>query len=291
MLKYFFDPVLNPHSGKGWRDHWFRIIFRHDTKAGLRFDITLIWVILASVAITIIDSVVVVHTHYSRAFYVLEWAFTIFFLIEYIVRLLVLDKPLRYAKSALGIIDVLAILPAFLSLLFPGSQYLLVIRLLRVLRIFRLLKLPNFIAEANSLVKAIMRSSRKIGVFLFAIMILVTLFGSIMYVVEGPENGFTSIPKSMYWAIVTISTVGYGDVAPQTAIGQIISACLMLIAYSVIAVPTGIYAAEMAQTLKNQMDSRECNQCGLIGHLSDARFCRRCGTKVESSNSAVDSKP
>ena len=290
MLKYFFDPVLSPHPSKDWRSHWFRIIFRHDTKAGLRFDIALIWIILASVAITIIDSVVAVHSHYSRIFYVMEWAFTLFFLVEYIVRLLVLEKPLRYAKSALGIIDVLAILPAFISLLFPGSQYLLVIRLLRVMRIFRLLKLPNFLTEANHLVKAIMRSSRKIGVFLFAIMILVTLFGSLMYVIEGPENGFTSIPKSMYWAIVTISTVGYGDLAPQTAIGQIISACLMLIAYSVIAVPTGIYAAEMAQTLRNQMDSRECDQCGLIGHLNDARFCRRCGTKIESVQPEINNK-
>ena len=290
MLKYFFNPVLNPRTDQNWRKHWFSIIFRHDTKAGLRFDIALIWIILASVLITIIDSVVAVGSNYSRAFYVLEWTFTIFFLIEYIVRLLVLEKPWQYAKSALGVIDVLAILPAFLSLFFPGSQYLLVVRLLRVLRIFRLLKLPNFIAEGNQLIKAIMRSSRKIGVFLFAIMILVTLFGSLMYVIEGPENGFTSIPKSMYWAIVTISTVGYGDVTPQTTIGQILSACLMLIAYSVIAVPTGIYAAEMAQTLKSQMDSRDCVQCGLIGHLSDARFCRRCGTKIDSDLAKSNNK-
>lgn len=282
MAGKFFNPELRANPSGGWRATWYRIIFHHDTPAGLRFDIALIWIILASVAVTIADSVPSLHRgRLVEIFYILEWAFTAIFLVEYVVRLLVLDKPLRYARSALGIIDFLSILPAFISLLFPGSQYLLIIRLLRVLRIFRLLKLSAFLNEANILSQALTRSSRKIGVFFFTILIVVTLFGTVMYVVEGPEHGFTSIPTGMYWAIVTVSTVGYGDVTPGTPLGQLISSALMLIGYSVIAVPTGIYAAEIAQSMKRSIDTRECLKCGLVGHLDDARYCRRCAEKLD----------
>ena len=281
MIKQFFNPDIGAHPSGGWRARWHRIIFHHDTPAGLHFDITLIWIILASVAVTIADSVTVLHRGFAEGFYLLEWAFTGIFLVEYAVRLMVVDKPMRYARSALGIIDFLSILPAFVSLLFPGSQYLLVIRLLRVLRVFRLLKLSAFLNEANILSQALTRSSRKIGVFFFTILIVVTIFGTMMYVIEGPEHGFTSIPVAMYWAIVTVSTVGYGDVTPVSPLGQLVASALMLIGYSVIAVPTGIYAAEIAQSMKNRIDSRECLKCGLIGHLDDARYCRRCAEKLD----------
>lgn len=281
MLKDFFNPELHARSNSGWQAKWYRIIFHHDTPAGLHFDITLIWVILASVIITIADSVQWLHREYASSFYVFEWLFTGVFLLEYMTRLAVVDKPLRYARSALGLIDFLSILPAFVSLLFPGSQYLLVVRLLRVLRIFRLLKLSAYLNEANILAQALTRSGRKIGVFFFTILILVTIFGTLMYVVEGPAHGFTSIPVGMYWAIVTVSTVGYGDVTPNTPLGQLISSALMLIGYSVIAVPTGIYAAEIAQSMQRKIDSRECAKCGLTGHLDDARFCRRCAEKLD----------
>jgi voltage-gated potassium channel len=281
MLNHFFKPELRAHSAGGWRAKWYRIIFHHDTPAGLHFDIALIWIILASVVITVADSVPVLHKTFANGFYTLEWLFTAFFLLEYIVRLMVVQKPMRYARSALGLIDFLAILPAFVSLLFPGSQYLLVVRLLRVLRIFRLLKLSAFLDEANILAQALTRSSRKIGVFFFTILILVTIFGTLMYVVEGPAHGFTSIPVGMYWAIVTVSTVGYGDVTPVSPLGQLIASALMLIGYSVIAVPTGIYAAEIAQSMKRKIDDRECGKCGLVGHLDDARYCRRCAEKLD----------
>jgi voltage-gated potassium channel len=281
VIKQFFNPDIGAHPSGGWRARWHRIIFHHDTPAGLHFDIALIWIILASVAVTIADSVTALHRGFADGFYLLEWAFTAVFLVEYAVRLMVVDKPLRYARSALGIIDFLSILPAFVSLLFPGSQYLLVIRLLRVLRVFRLLKLSAFLNEANILSQALTRSSRKIGVFFFTILIVVTIFGTMMYVVEGPQHGFTSIPTGMYWAIVTVSTVGYGDVTPATPLGQLISSALMLIGYSVIAVPTGIYASEIAQSMKQTIDTRECVKCGLTGHLSDARYCRRCAEKLD----------
>lgn len=284
MASAFFRPQLDPHPAGGWRAKWHRIVFHHDTPAGLHFDIALIWIILASVAVTIADSVGAVHRSHSSLFYALEWGFTAFFLLELALRLLVLDRPMRYVRSALGVIDILAILPAFVSLVLPGSQYLLVVRLLRVLRIFRLLKLSTLLNEANVLVLALSRSSRKIGVFFFSILIVVTIFGSLMYVIEGPEHGFTSIPVAMYWAIVTVSTVGYGDVTPGTPLGQMVSSLLMLIGYSVIAVPTGIYAAEIAQTMKSakqELDLRECGRCGLTGHLTDARYCRRCGERLD----------
>ncbi len=274
-------PKLEPRRDGTWRERWFKIIFKHDTKAGWRFDIILLAVILLSVFVAIIDSVQSIQSEYAVFFYALEWLFTTAFLIEYIARIMVLDKPSRYTLSALGVIDLLSILPVFVSLLFPGTQYLQVVRLLRVLRVFRLLKLYSFMHEANVIVESLTRSSKKILVFMFSVMIVVTIFGSLMYVIEGPEHGYTSIPTGMYWAVVTMSTVGYGDVTPQTPIGQIIASILMLIGYSVIAVPTGIYAAEMVQTMKNYLDKRQCAKCRLTGHLKDAHYCRRCGEKFE----------
>ncbi|MDZ4350270.1 MAG: ion transporter [Xanthomonadaceae bacterium] len=273
----FQEPA--PWPQPGWRRRTYDVIFGHDTPAGLRFDLLLIIFIVASVAITMTDTVASLHARYQTLFYALEWGFTLLFTAEYIVRLAIVERPARYARSFFGIVDLLAILPTYLSLLIAGSQYLLVVRLLRILRIFRLLKLVRYVSEAGVMLTALARSRRKIFVFLIFMLILVTVFGALMYLIEGPQNGFTSIPIGMYWAIVTVATVGFGDIAPATALGRMVTSVLILIGYGIIAVPTGIYTAELMNTLKGQIDDRECERCGLIGHLSDARFCRRCGER------------
>jgi voltage-gated potassium channel len=271
----FQEPA--PWPQPGWRRRTYDVIFGHDTPAGLRFDLLLIIFIVASVAITMADTVASLHARYQTLFYALEWGFTLLFTAEYIVRLAIVERPARYARSFFGIVDLLAILPTYLSLLIAGSQYLLVVRLLRILRIFRLLKLVRYVSEAGVMLTALARSRRKIFVFLIFMLTLVTVFGALMYLIEGPQNGFTSIPIGMYWAIVTVATVGFGDIAPATALGRMVTSVLILIGYGIIAVPTGIYTAELMNTLKGQIDDRECERCGLLGHLSDARFCRRCG--------------
>ena len=274
------DAHLHPHPAGGWRSRVFRIVFHHDTRAGLTFDIALIAAIVASVLITLIDSVASVHAQHRTLFYVLEWLFTLAFTAEYVLRLSIVAKPARYARSFFGIIDLLAILPTYLSILLPGSQYLLVVRLLRILRIFRLLKLARYINESSTMLRALNRSRRKILVFLLFMLILVTIFGSLMYLIEGPEQGFTSIPISMYWAVVTVATVGFGDIAPGTPLGRFVTSVLILIGYGIIAVPTGIYTAELAQGLREERNTRACRGCGLVGHEQDARHCRHCGAEL-----------
>jgi voltage-gated potassium channel len=273
----FQEPA--PWPQPGWRRRTYDVIFGHDTPAGLRFDLLLIIFIVASVIVTMADSVAPLHARHQTLFYALEWGFTLLFTAEYIVRLAIVEQPARYARSFFGIVDLLAILPTYLSLLIAGSQYLLVVRLLRILRIFRLLKLVRYVSEAGVMLTALARSRRKIFVFLIFMLTLVTVFGALMYLIEGPQNGFTSIPIGMYWAIVTVATVGFGDIAPATALGRMVTSVLILIGYGIIAVPTGIYTAELMNTLKSQIDDRECERCGLLGHLSDARFCRRCGER------------
>ncbi|KAA2284385.1 ion transporter [Arenimonas fontis] len=271
---------LGPARSEGWRARWFRIIFRHDPGAPRRFDLLLIAAIIASVAVVILDSETALHARYGRWFYALEWGFTLLFTAEYLARLLVVDRPWRYARSFFGIIDLLSVLPTYLSLLLPGSQALLVVRVLRILRVFRVLKLVEYTAAGGVLVGALYRSRRKILVFLAGVLTVVVIFAAAMYVIEGPRHGFTSIPVAMYWAIVTMATVGFGDITPATPLGQFVTSILILIGYGVIAVPTGIYTAELAQGLRGARRQATCPGCGLADHEADARHCRRCGVAL-----------
>ncbi len=276
---------LAPRSKEGWRAYWYRVMYYHDTRDEKLFDLVLIGFILLSVLITILDSVQAVHARAHGVFYALEWVFTVAFTLEYVLRLAVVQNPWRYARSFFGVIDLLSFLPAYLELVFLGSVHLSVIRTLRVLRIFRILKLMEYTSASNQMLDALARSKNKIFVFVLSVLTLTTIFGSIMYVVEGPQNGFTSIPRGIYWAIVTMATVGFGDITPKTALGQIITAGIIIVGYGIIAVPTGIYSAELINSYRNQRrleehrvnDSTTCPRCGLVGHADDARYCRRCG--------------
>lgn len=267
-------------NGESLKQTLHRIIFGTDTPAGKNFDVVLIWLILLSVLALMLDSVKEISDKYRDLLIAVEWVFTIIFTLEYVTRLYCSPKPLQYARSFYGVIDLVSVLPSYLSLLFPGANYLLVIRLLRVLRVFRVLKLARYISEANTLIRALLQSRRKILVFFMVVLVLSTIFGSIMYVVEGPEHGFSSIPRSIYWTVVTITTVGYGDIIPQTVLGQIVATGAMLTGYSIIAVPTGIVTAELAHELQRDRHVLTCSSCGLSGHERDARFCRGCGNKL-----------
>lgn len=261
------------------REWLYQVIFEANTPLGKAFDMALILCILFSVALVMADSVQSIHERYSQTFYLLEWFFTIIFTIEYLLRLYCIGKPLKYATSFFGIVDLLCIIPTYLSLFFAGTQVMLVVRLVRVLRVFRILKLFQYVGEATALAKALQASRRKITVFLFSVLTMVTVFGSIMYVVEGPENGFTSIPRSIYWAVVTLTTVGYGDITPQSNLGQLLSAVVMIMGYAVIAVPTGIVTVELSNTMKRHMHL-VCRGCGEEGHDADADYCKLCGTEL-----------
>ena len=268
-----------PRQGLKRRLH--EIIFEADTPSGKGFDIALIFCIMASVVVVMLDSITVVRTSYGFVLYTTEWVFTVLFTIEYILRLYSIGRPVRYATSFFGVIDLLAIIPTYLSLLIPGSQFLLVIRVLRLLRVFRVLKLVQYLSEANLLLRAFRASGRKIVVFLFTILTLLIIFGSIMYVVEGEENGFTSIPKSIYWAIVTMTTVGYGDMAPKTGLGQAVASLVMLVGFSIIAVPTGIVTAELTQAFRHKnVSTQSCPECSAEGHTVGAVFCKDCGARL-----------
>lgn len=276
------DARLEPARDTGWRRRWFDIIYRHDTPSARNFDLLLIAMILASVGVIMLDSVPDVHARHAGALYATEWVFTLLFTAEYVARLLVVRRPSRYAGSAWGVIDLLSILPLYASLLVPGAQSLLVVRMLRILRLFRILKLARYVEEGGVLVRALWRSRRKIFVFLSTVVTLVVIFGAVMYVVEGPERGFTSIPTGMYWAVTTVATVGFGDIAPSTPAGRFITSVLVLIGYSIIAVPTGIYTAELASSLRAAPGTRRCGACGLQGHADDALHCRQCGAALSA---------
>ena len=260
-----------------WRHRLHEIIFEADTPAGKLFDICLIICIVLSIIVVMLDSIAAVRQQQGQLLYSLEWLFTALFTIEYLLRLLAVGRPLLYATSFLGMVDLLAILPTYISVLIPGSQYFLVIRSLRVLRIFRILKLVQFLKAALALRLALRASSRKIAVFLFAVLTMVVIFGSMMYVIEGAENGFTSIPRSIYWTIVTLTTVGYGDISPQTPLGQALAAIVMILGYGIIAVPTGIVGVELAQAYQQQVSTQACPECSAEGHDADAKFCKYCG--------------
>ncbi|MCA9690130.1 MAG: ion transporter [Nannocystaceae bacterium] len=265
----------------GWRIRTYRIIFEAETPAGRRFDIALLAAILLSVVVVVLESTALGHS-YHGGFLALEWTLTALFTIEYAVRLYCVRKPLRYALSFYGLVDLLAVLPTYLALFFEGTHSLMVIRTLRLLRVFRLLKLTHFIGEAHSLIAALRASRHKITVFLGVVGIVVVIVGTVMYLVEGQaESGFDSIPKSMYWAIVTMTTVGYGDIAPKTALGQAIAAMLMIAGYGIIAVPTGIVTAELVSASEEHTSTRVCPECSLEGHGERARFCRECGAQLE----------
>jgi len=255
------------------------MIFGTDTPGGKLFDLVLIITIFLSIISVLVDSVNEYHQKYGYILRVAEWIFTIMFTIEYFLRIYCIRKPVSYIFSFFGIIDLLAVLPTYISLFIPGTEVLQVIRVLRVLRVFRVLKLVQYIGEADLLVKAMVASRRKIFVFLFALMNIVVILGSIMYLIEGQSSGFTSIPRSIYWAIVTLTTVGYGDISPITNLGQAIAAVIMITGYSIIAVPTGIVTAELTFAA-NKTGKQECIICGMGDLNDDAKFCSSCGAKL-----------
>lgn len=266
-----------------FRAEWRRIIFqssRWDEKA---FDVLLIVAISLSVLVVMLESIPTLGSELRGALYVAEWVITILFTLEYFLRLYVSLKPLRYARSFFGVVDLLAILPTYLDLLLPGAHYLALLRVLRVLRIFRVLKLVKYIGESNVLMHALRASARKIAVFIFAVVVLVLILGSMMYLIEGAEHGFTSIPKSVYWAIVTLTTVGYGDISPQTPLGQFFASIIMITGYGIIAVPTAIVTAEMTRpTIDKEGVAKDptCSACGWEDHDHDATYCKVCGDRL-----------
>ncbi|OGH00742.1 MAG: ion transporter [Candidatus Lambdaproteobacteria bacterium RIFOXYD1_FULL_56_27] len=271
------------HQFKGLREELRKIVFEADTVAGKRFDELLILAILASVAVVLLDSVAWVRADWGEGIQGDEWLFTLLFSAEYLLRLYTVRHPWRYVFSFYGLIDLAAILPSFIALLVPGTQYLLVIRMLRVVRLFRILKLTQHLAEAQLLAQALKASKRKIQVFLLTVSILVVLLGALMYMIEGEENGYSSIPKAMYWAVVTLTTVGYGDISPKTPLGQALASFVMILGYAIIAVPTGIVTAEISQARIGKPSTRSCRKCNQERHDQDARFCKYCGTAFEQT--------
>jgi len=266
------------------RDHWrtkaYHVIFGTDSRAGRRFDLLLLIVILASVGVVMLESVSEVRSRYGTLLRGLEWLFTALFLIEYVFRILSVRRPIRYILSFFGMIDLLAILPTFMAILLPASASLLVVRILRLIRVFRILKMVAFLREAQVLVSALRASRRKITVFLTTILSLVVILGTVMYLIEGGQSGFTSIPRCIYWAIVTLTTVGYGDIAPTTAAGQALAAFIMILGYSIIAVPTGIVTSAMVKSEREQNEKTTCHSCGTKLPLINARYCHECGSAL-----------
>ncbi|WP_166364212.1 ion transporter [Pseudomonas akapageensis] len=263
-----------------WREKLYIIIFQTDTVAGRRFDSVLLLIILASLITVVLDSIEGIHRNYAGLLAGIEWGFTGIFAIEYLLRLYCSPKPLRYAFSFFGLVDLLAIVPGIIALYYADAQYLLIIRIIRMLRIFRVLKLSPHLKQANYLLSALSGSRQKITVFLLGVSTLVTVFGTLMYVIEGPEHGFTSIPKGIYWAIVTLTTVGFGDIVPKTPLGQVLSSLVMITGYSIIAVPTGIFTAELANAMKGERLQHLCPVCHKDNHEHGAAFCSRCGNAL-----------
>lgn len=274
------DPGLREKPEAHWRARLHEVIFEADTPFGRAFDLLLIVCILLSVMAAMLESVTLIRQQYGPLLYGIEWFFTILFTIEYVLRLACIGRPFKYATSFFGVIDLLAVIPTYLDLLFPGTHFLFVIRILRLLRIFRVLKLVQFVGEANVLLHSLRDSSRKITVFLFAVLMIAVIMGTLMYVVEGEAHGFTSIPTSVYWAIVTLTTVGYGDLSPATSFGQTLAAMLMILGYSIIAVPTGIVASEYSRGRLKPVTTQSCPQCSAEGHDVDAQHCKHCGASL-----------
>ncbi len=263
------------------RKKLYEIVFGTDTFAGKLFDIVLIIFILVSVLCVILDSVPRFHKNYKEIFIILEWFFTIAFTIEYFLRIYITDKPIKYIFSFFGIVDLISFIPTYLSLFIANTHYLLVIRVLRLLRIFRILKLLSYIKQGEIILIALKQSKNKILVFLFTVINLVIIIGAVMYVIEGEKNGFTSIPKSIYWAIVTLTTVGYGDISPKTPLGQFLASLIMIIGYSIIAVPTGIVTTEITTAKMKKKNAKICPNCNYKDYEPDSKFCRKCGEKLK----------
>lgn len=282
--KYQSTPRMKQETfpGQGWRHKLYVIIYEADTRAGKLFDVVLLWLIVLSVVLVMLESVEDINARYHALFNVAEWIITILFSIEYIARILIVRRPLSYIFSFYGLIDFLSTIPKYLSLLLVGTQVLVVFRSLRLLRVFRILKLHQYVGESQKLMHALRASRTKILVFLFAILIICVVLGTVMYLVEDRESGFTSIPKSVYWAIVTLTTVGYGDIAPQTIAGQFIASFIMILGYAIIAIPTGIVTSEMTRGngAEQIFDTQSCPNCSADRHPYQARYCYRCGYKL-----------
>ncbi|MFN0183583.1 MAG: ion transporter [Aquabacterium sp.] len=281
------DATTEPDHGKplqGWRLRAYTIIFEADTRAGRTFDIALVVLILASVAVVMLDSVQAVNQRWGPALSVAEWLFTLVFSAEYLLRLACVRHPGRYARSLLGVIDLLAVAPTWLAMLYPEVHALIDVRVLRLLRVFRIFKLGAYVAEFGLLGQALWATRRKIAVFLSFVLVVVLVLGTVMYVVEGPANGFTSVPVAVYWAITTLTTVGFGDITPKTDLGRLIASLMMLLGWGTLAVPTGIVSAEFAAQRGREpapaAPTRTCQACQSEGHLAASRFCRDCGAPL-----------
>lgn len=281
------EPPLSPEArafgrpARGWRRRWFTVIFESDTPQGRRFDVALLLAVMASVLVVMLETVQPIADRYARLLLALEWGFTLLFTVEYVARLVCVTRPFRYATSFFGVIDLAAVLPMYLATLVPGLHVLIDIRVFRMLRAFRILKLTEYLREYASLGEAVRASRRKIAVFLSVVAMVVVVLGTVMYVVEGPRHGFTSIPVAIYWAITTMTTVGFGDITPQTGIGRAVSSIVMLLGWGILAVPTGIVTAELtSRRLSESGLARMCASCGAAEDLADARFCRRCGAPL-----------
>ena len=270
---------IREEAAPGWRHRVHEIVFESETPAGRAFDVAVICLILLSVAAVMLESIRGIRDVFGAELLVAEWFFTILFTFEYILRLLAVRRPVRYALSFYGLVDLIAILPTYLGLFLPGTQFFLTIRILRLLRIFRILKLAEYTSASRIITSALMASRKKIFVFLVAVLTVVTVVGSLMYVVEGEEHGFTDIPTSIYWAIVTLTTVGYGDLSPQTALGKFFASLVMILGYGIIAVPTGIVTAELTRAGKPE-STQVCPECHAEPHDIDALHCKYCGTKL-----------
>jgi voltage-gated potassium channel len=265
---------------RGWRRRLFEIVFESETPAGKIFDTVVIVAILLSVAAVMFESIEGVGARHRPLLNRIEWMFTVLFTIEYIARLACVERPLRYARSFFGIVDLAAVLPTYLAVFFPEAQVLIDVRILRLLRIFRVFKLTRYLTEVRLLAQAMANSMRKILVFLSVVAMVVLIVGTLMYVIEGPGNGFTSIPKSIYWALSTITTVGYGDIVPRTELGRALASLVMLVGWGILAVPTGIVTAEMTVQSLGRPGGESCSDCGTAGHAADSSFCRKCGTRL-----------
>jgi voltage-gated potassium channel len=263
------------------RDKLRIIIFEADTKAGRGFDVTLIGMILLSVLTVMLDSVPQINARYGQQLYYAEWFFTVLFTVEYAVRLWCIEHSWGYAKSFYGVVDLLSVLPTYLSLWFPGAQFFLAVRILRVLRVFRVLRMVRYVGEAELIAQALAASRRKIIVFVASVLALMVIFGALMYVVEGGTNpAFASIPHSIYWAVTTMTTVGYGDITPTTPLGQSLASFIMIMGYGIIAVPTGIVTLELNEANRRQANTRTCSDCSAEGHSREASYCWRCGAPL-----------
>lgn len=266
---------------QGWKARLHEVIYETNTVAGKAFDVGLLIAIVASIIVVMLDSVEAYQIKFGYTFFILEWIFTIIFTIEYILRLICIKRPMSYVLSPLGIIDLMALIPSYISFMFAGSPSLLAFRALRLLRVFRIFRLVHFLSEMRFLTTALQASVRKISIFMFTVLTLAIVLGSVMYLVEAGENGFSSIPESIYWAIVTITTVGYGDISPNTPLGRFVASIVMLLGYAIIAVPTGIVTTEMILASRHKgYHAEACPNCAREGHDEDARYCKYCGERL-----------